>query len=506
MAPQKGVGKRVCDLFFTRDSTNSNVFMCQCGTKRKRSGTSYSNMLSHVQSSHADAYQRVLTGERVSQSQLDGYFSTTKSGHLYGWLDFIINGLLPFSFVEKRLIRKHVKHDPPSLNTFMKYLGLLTKLVERKVSDLLPDNIALVFDGWTADSTHYLAVFATFPLCDGEGFGTRLLTISPMGDETSLATNEHFEFLSYILGVYGKSWSNVSCLVGDNVNCNKSLANKAKIPFIGCASHRFNLAMRVVLNDDEELISKINTIMVKLRGLLLGAKLRRLTSIRPKIRNTTRWSSTHDMIVRYVRIREFLPNLESEEIDSLFLSPSENRRVDAFLQQLSPLESVTKMLQREETTVSDTRALFDAVINSFPGTINKLSSTADIVHCAAFESAIVNIQRGNAAALSRDESEAIRGLRIEEGSDEETGDEGLSFAERALKKQKCVDVEKRDKYIDTRFLVPTSNICERLFSRVGYALSQRRRGICPANLESQMFLHLNCDLWGKSEVNQLTFL
>ena len=47
-----------------------------------------------------------------------------------------------------------------------------------------------------------------------------------------------------------------------------------------------------------------------------------------------------------------------------------NRRVNALLEQLLFLESVTKALQQDSTTVSDTRALFDAVIEKYPDTTN----------------------------------------------------------------------------------------------------------------------------------------
>ncbi len=65
-----------------------------------------------------------------------------------------------------------------------------------------------------------------------------------MGDETSLDTDEHFNFLTYILEVYQKSWSNVDALIGDNCKTNKAPSFKTKKPLIGCSSHRFNLAIR----------------------------------------------------------------------------------------------------------------------------------------------------------------------------------------------------------------------------------------------------------------------
>ncbi len=38
-----------------------------------------------------------------------------------------------------------------------------------------------------------------------------------------------------------------------------------------------------------------------------------------------------------------------------------------------------------------------------------------------------------------------------------------------------MEIENENKYMDYRFIMPTSNICERLFSVVGHALTDRRK-------------------------------
>ena len=98
--------------------------------------------------------------------------------------------------------------------------------------------------------------------------------------------------------------------------------------------------------------------MAKLRGLLLGAKFKKLTHIKPKTRNVTRWSSVSEMIIRYLSWREVLPELQSSEIDASALTVSKEKRIDRLIKQLTLLESVTKKLQEKETAVSDSRALF----------------------------------------------------------------------------------------------------------------------------------------------------
>ena len=57
--------------------------------------------------------------------------------------------------------------------------------------------------------------------------------------------------------------------------------------------------------------------------------------------------------------------------------------------------------------------------------------------------------------------------------------------------------------MDLRFIRPTSNMCERLFSVAVYALNDRRKSVLPVNFERQLFLHADSHLWGISDVKNL---
>ena len=282
MSRRYGVGRRVAELFFTKQSEHSDTYLCRCGTKRKRCGTSYQNLLSHVQTAHPDHIDLLTSDSDVSQERMDAYFKTSKSAHIYGWIGYLVNGLLPFSHVQKPHIRKHIIHQSISLTTFKKYLHALTESVEHKITSLLPTKFSLVFDGWSCDTTHYLCVFASFPADCATRCTMRLLSFSPMGDELQLDTQQHIEFLTYVLDIYGKSWKNVVCLVGENCSTNKSLSTKCEIPLIGCCSHRFNLAVVGVLSEEDDIIQKVNSIIVKLRTILHSARLRKLTELKTK--------------------------------------------------------------------------------------------------------------------------------------------------------------------------------------------------------------------------------
>ena len=65
---------------------------------------------------------------------------------------------------ESEYVKKNVKLEAISKNTLQKYMHLLTKKVEQEIIKAMPEKIALIVDGWTSGSTHYLGVMASF--CD----------------------------------------------------------------------------------------------------------------------------------------------------------------------------------------------------------------------------------------------------------------------------------------------------------------------------------------------------
>ena len=72
---------------------------------------------------------------------------------------------------------------------------------------------------------------------------------------------------------------NVIEIVGDNYSLNNSIAQKINIPLIRCASHRFNLAVSQIIRKEEKVVENIQQLMLKLRILILSARLRMLTNL-----------------------------------------------------------------------------------------------------------------------------------------------------------------------------------------------------------------------------------
>ena len=81
----------------------------------------------------------------------------------------------------------------------------LSTCVEQKLSVVLPDKIAIIFDGWSIGSTHYVAVFASFPSNDAIGYQKYLLSFAPINEEDSLNAISHKNYLEFVLELYGKT-------------------------------------------------------------------------------------------------------------------------------------------------------------------------------------------------------------------------------------------------------------------------------------------------------------
>ena len=228
----------------------------------------------------------------------------------------------------------------------------------KKISHDLSDKFVLVIDGWTHGSTHFIGLFASYKDNNKNGYHTALLGLSPMMSETFFTAADHIELIQYVLNVFNKSLTNVVVIIGDDAEVNKSRANLWGIPLIGCASHKFQLAVSCYLGRNESFLNKINTLMGKLKSLKLSGKLREHTPLQPIQRNKTFWSSTYDMINRYIELKPFLDFFQEEPnlIDNL-LTPRENNDLQTLQDDLKNLFSVTCALQRENLDLYDVRVL-----------------------------------------------------------------------------------------------------------------------------------------------------
>ncbi|ETP39716.1 hypothetical protein F442_12840 [Phytophthora nicotianae P10297] len=366
----------------------------------------------------------------------------------------------------------------------------------------MPDQFGLILDGWTHMSEHYLGVFACYEV--GRKVKTPLICMAPLMNEIDddLSALAHREFLADMLPRdFGKQIDQCLFVVGGNCSVNQRLASLIGVPLIGCASHRLNRVVQQDLQSHEADLAAVHGLMIKLRTLTQSAKLSRLkTSLRPVIRQDTRWSSTFAMLHRYFKLLEHLDK-DDDDVAELLPGPVCNRRLRKLLKELANVESVSKALQGSADLL-DVREWFDGLIAMKPLYAHYLAPRADIVHSPDFESGCVRVLRGNSNRLTRTEKAVLQPFAASVAAAPESDDEeSSSFGERLQKRRKLAQQEQ--KYVLIRSIPPTSNIVERFFSIARTTFGQERNSLQPATLEQILFLRQNASYWDVGTIDSL---
>lgn len=486
-----------------------STLKCECGNTRNvdlKKG--YTNLVSHIKSQHKD-WQEVMNAfhsDKVSTSKVTtpGFsFVNSKSSKIFSWLEWIIMDNLPFNFVEKQLTQKYTNLEKWSTDSFMKYLCMLTTSVEKIVANTLPEKFGIVIDGWSDGNVHYIAIFAVF---DANGKGEHiLLAIAPPYDETNYDASFHKSFIEDVLLLYGKDLSNLLFLVGDNAPVNTRLSNLLDVSFVGCASHRFNLACQKFLQPYETMLLGIHSLMVTLSTIKQAGKLRLKTKLEPVKRNATRWSSTYDMLKRFFQLLEFI-DIEDIQLASLIPSGRDMLALRNLMKDLQEFESTTKLLQNSDCNLSEVRGIFDAICLIYPDMEFYLDKNAQIVHTPDFENGIVKLIDGNDSGLEMEEEEILElflNVDYMESQLKENEQMEQSIAQKALNLKRQRTVVSCSSYYDLRFIPPTSNVVERLFSNARLVLTDYRKSMTPYSFECVMFLKCNRKQWNISTVMKL---
>ncbi|KAG3063137.1 hypothetical protein PI124_g22252 [Phytophthora idaei] len=104
--------------------------------------------------------------------------------------------------------------------------------------------------------------------------------------------------------------------------------------------------------------------MVQLRHCNNAAELAKLTDLAQVRRNTTRWSSTFEMVLQYKRIRGDVRQVEA--VEGHVPTGAAHEKLMGRLEHLKKLYSVCKTLQDEGTRMADVRHLSDQSTDDYP--------------------------------------------------------------------------------------------------------------------------------------------
>ena len=435
--------------------------MCDCSRKKPTPGEGYTNLMQHLLKQHKD-HEHVYATEKKAASNINGgmlkYFkkqASVKAVNIWHWIDWVLDDNLPFIFVESEKTRENSKLEAIGVRTLKKYMTALLHKVEGKLESLLKliKTFGLITDGWSIDSDHYMALFATFVELDKKGNDVvreYLLSCTvqeDIDDDTPLAPGlireeMHFGLTAvdmydhintilvevYHLGVSVETIAGIiEFIAGDNVAVQRALCNRIGVPLAGCQSHRLQLAVYDLLGSEERrsaagviiqeasaenaIIRKVDLLMGELTTIKNWAILRQgflegEYQLRPQRRIKAKWASLVGMLMKWDRLREPIARVVHRFPPSVvdkIPSIEEKVSLEEVTRTLKDFESVAKGLQGGDgNRVSRyaARRAFDDLLDvhdSIERPLHHLRRDANIVNNKHFENAICKIQ-GHAEA------------------------------------------------------------------------------------------------------------
>lgn len=144
--------------------------------------SAYTTLWHHIESKDEVVMVRRLRESHASTSDiLPSQCFSAKTLSAPVWLECVITCLQPLNFVEHNLMRSHSSPNPILIDSLQSYIHALMANVQRKCLAMLPDKFSVIFYGWCAGDTNYVAMFPTYTSRQPVGYDPVLLALSPMG-------------------------------------------------------------------------------------------------------------------------------------------------------------------------------------------------------------------------------------------------------------------------------------------------------------------------------------
>lgn len=275
--------------------------MCRKCQKVKAKNGGYTNLLAHLKScvgkEYAADYMAIARGAKqnaivesgklpddcidlTGRTGLDSFVLRLSDAEMEmsEWISYIVARNLPISITDCPHTRRLARWQPVSSKTVRKHIISLMAVVKGVIRHRLPDKFAIIFDGWTEGTDHYIGISASYNMCDdgkNEKPVQTMLSIRPLladGIE-GMTAQDHILHINRVLASYGKDESNLICIVGDNCSVNQSISRTMGVPLIGCASHKFNLAVKRWIEGQPQLKDIINKVRLIVDCLVLSLRV-----------------------------------------------------------------------------------------------------------------------------------------------------------------------------------------------------------------------------------------
>jgi uncharacterized protein YjgD (DUF1641 family) len=435
---------------------------------------------------------------------------------IYDTIRFVVTTNSSMNLLNTKEFKNYVNRTVTSPPTCMKYMEEIGKAIAVDIAAFLKDKkFGLQFDGWDNGSGRYFTGIFAIVFVEDKKAETILLSVSPFEDEASFTANNHIKHFCDVLQDYGIDCTNLDqrCLFlsGDNCRTNRAIANRMNIPLVGCYSHRFNLACKMLFKQQEnfKLVKKTHELMKRLKKKKVIGFLRKhqAKDLSPVILNKTRWSSCFNMIKRMVEIFPFIHVLSFTSVDvsiePLKFTPEEFEALKELHKTTEPLAEITESLQRDDLQFDEARMFFDEAMVLFNQFDVYLSSNAEIVQNRDFESAIAKLLGDviNNATLTAAEFEAVKHFEVPQTQISTTTitdltEDNAHYGNQLLQKYRNSNKKRlTTQYRWLSLIPPTSNRVERLFSKCRLILGYLRKKMLPNTLEIILYLQYHLSRW-----------
>jgi hypothetical protein len=172
-----------------------------------------------------------------------------------------------------------------------------------------------------------------------------------------------------------------------------------------------------MLNAHKEILDKTHAAMRFIaKKTNVRGKLRKHTPLAPVCRNVTRWTSTSNMMRRYLRLAPILEQFGVQigglALANLLLNAGEKAELEALAEEMKPFSSVMVFIQRENLTLSDVNDIFEELAASCSHEVRQyLTLYGSKVPFPSFSAGIVKVLQRKFADLTPDELRWIDSLK-----------------------------------------------------------------------------------------------
>jgi len=279
-------GKQITECLYKEVLDHEGEHMCRKCNQVKKSPKGCTNLVSHAKLCYGDDMEEKFkqhlqasghifedNGQpgRVEQKNLRTFFTNNqKEEGNHNWMRWIANRNQPLLEVENKMTHDMFKNKPMAVKTLRKLILGTTNEAMKPISEELrkAGRFTLIVDGWTCDgtSTHDIAIFAGFINPKTDEHEEVLIAIQPALNEEDMGAEAHIALLESTLEMHGLDRTIVICFICDNCNTNSCVSKLWDIPMVGCASHCFNLAVKLWISNIrglEDAIAYVATLMGK---------------------------------------------------------------------------------------------------------------------------------------------------------------------------------------------------------------------------------------------------